>query len=266
MDLAQAFWLGLIQGLTEFLPVSSSAHLILLPRLLGWPDQGLAFDVAVHVGTLAAVMLHFRGQLVGLAADTLASAWRRERVGESQLGWALILGTLPLVLGGLLLSDAAEGVLRAPLVIAAATIGFGVLLWIAARRQGGRDEHDIGPAAALFIGTAQVLAIIPGTSRSGITMTAALWLGLEATAAARFSFLLSMPAIALAGGWKTLQLLGGAVPVDWGVFVLGVGVAGLSAYLCIGAFLALVARLGMTPFVVYRIGLGLVLVWLFAPL
>ena len=264
MDLFQAFWLGLIQGLTEFLPVSSSAHLILLPHLLGWPDQGLAFDVAVHVGTLLAVMLHFRRQLVPLAADTLQSAWHRQRVGESGLGWAIVLGTLPLVLGALVLSDAAETVLRQPLVIAAATIGFGILLWISARRGGQRDERDIGPGAALFIGAAQVLAIIPGTSRSGITMTAALWLGLDATAAARFSFLLSIPAIALAGGWKALQLLGTDVPVDWGVFGLGIGVAGVSAYLCIGAFLALVSRVGMTPFVIYRIGLGLILFWLFA--
>ncbi|MEX0449106.1 undecaprenyl-diphosphate phosphatase [Spiribacter sp. 221] len=264
MDLAQALWLGLIQGLTEFLPVSSSAHLILLPRLLGWPDQGLAFDVAVHVGTLLAVLLYFRRQLMPLAANTLQSAWRRERVGDSRLGWAIVLGTVPLVLGALVLADAAETILRRPLVIAAATVGFGILLWVSARRQGGRDERDIGPGAALFIGAAQVLAIIPGTSRSGITMTAALWLGLDATAAARFSFLLSIPAIALAGAWKALQLAGASVPVHWGMFGVGVGVAGVSAYLCIGAFLALVARVGMTPFVIYRVGLGLILFWLFA--
>lgn len=264
MEPAHALWLGLIQGLTEFLPISSSAHLILLPRLLGWPDQGLAFDVAVHVGTLAAVMLHFRRQLVPLAVDTLASAMRRRPVGDSGLGWAIVLGTLPLVAGALVLSDAAEGVLREPLVIALATIGFGGLLWLSTRRQGRRDERDIGPGAALFIGAAQVLAIIPGTSRSGITMTAALWLGLDATAAARFSFLLSIPAIALAGGWKALQLVGTAAPVNWSVFGLGVAVAGVSAYLCIGAFLALVSRVGMTPFVIYRIGLGLILLWLFA--
>ncbi|MEX0431358.1 undecaprenyl-diphosphate phosphatase [Spiribacter insolitus] len=264
MDLVQAFWLGLIQGLTEFLPISSSAHLILLPRLLGWPDQGLAFDVAVHVGTLLAVLLHFRRQLVPLTTDTLQSVWRRERVGDSGLGWAIVIGTLPLVAGALVLADAADSVLRQPLVIAAATIGFGILLWVSARHQGRRSERDIGPGAALFIGAAQVLAIIPGTSRSGITMTAALWLGLEATAAARFSFLLSIPAIALAGGWKALQLVGTSAPVDWMAFAVGVGVAGVSAYLCIGAFLALVARVGMTPFVVYRIGLGLILIWLFA--
>ena len=264
MDWAQALWLGLIQGVTEFLPISSSAHLILLPQLLGWPDQGLAFDVAVHVGTLLAVMLHFRAQLAPLLVDTLASAWRRQRVGESPLGWALVVGTVPLVAGALVLADAAETVLRGPQVIAWATIGFGLLLWLAARRGGrGRDEHDIGIAQALFIGGAQILAIIPGTSRSGITMTAALWLGLDAAAAARFSFLLSIPAIALAGGWKALQLIGAEAPIDWGVFALGVAVAAISAYACIRAFLALVARVGMTPFVIYRLLLGVLLLGVF---
>lgn len=264
MDAMQAFWLGLVQGLTEFLPISSSAHLILLPRLFDWPDQGLAFDVAVHVGTLLAVMLHFRRQLFPLTRDTLQSVIRRKAVGESQLGWALIIGTAPLVLGALVLADAAETVFRGPLVIALATIGFGLLLWWAARRGGrGRDEHSIGPAAALFIGAAQILAIIPGTSRSGITMTAALWLGLDATAAARFSFLLSIPAIALAGGWKSLQLAGSAEAVNWGLFGIGLGVAAVSAYACIRVFLALVARIGMTPFVLYRLALGVLLLVLF---
>lgn len=257
MDGAQAFWLGLIQGITEFLPISSSAHLILVPQLLGWPDQGLAFDVAVHVGTLLAVMTHFRHQLLPLAGDTLRSAWRREAVGQSGLGWALVIGTVPLVLGALVLADAAETVFRGPQVIAWATIGFGLLLWLAARRgDRGANEYDIGPMQALFIGCAQILAIIPGTSRSGITMTAGLWLGLEATAAARFSFLLSIPAIALAGAWKALQLVNAPAPVDWGIFALGVGVAAVSAYACIRVFLALVARMGMTPFVVYRLALG----------
>jgi undecaprenyl-diphosphatase len=264
MEASQALWLGLIQGLTEFLPISSSAHLIFLPRLFGWPDQGLAFDVAVHVGTLLAVMLHFRRQLSGLIQDTLTSAWRREPVGESGLGWAIILATVPLILGALVLADAAESVFRGPQVIAWATIGFGILLWVAAKRGNrGRNEYSIGLTGALLIGAAQVLAIIPGTSRSGITMTAALWLGLEATAAARFSFLLSIPAIALAGGWKTLQLIGSAQAVDWGNFALGLIVAAMAAYGCIRAFLALVAHVGMTPFVIYRLALGAMLLVLF---
>lgn len=260
MDWAQAFWLAVVQGLTEFLPISSSAHLILLPRLFDWPDQGLGFDVAVHVGTLAAVLCYFRHRLVPLGRDTLTSLLRRQAVGESGLGWAVVIGTVPLVLGGLLLSGPAETVFRAPAVIAWATIGFGLLLWVAARAgRGADDEHAVGPLAALVIGAAQVLAIIPGTSRSGITMTAGLFLGLEPTAAARFSFLLSIPAIGLAGAWKTVQLAGSAAPVAWGQFALGVAVAAIAAYLCIGAFLALLRRIGMTPFVVYRLVLGGVL-------
>ncbi|PWG64919.1 undecaprenyl-diphosphate phosphatase [Sediminicurvatus halobius] len=260
MDWAQAFWLAVVQGLTEFLPISSSAHLILLPRLLGWPDQGLAFDVAVHVGTLAAVLWFFRASLVPLVRDTLASARRRAPVGESRLGWAVVIGSVPLVLGGALLKGPAETVFRAPEVIAWATIGFGVLLWVAARcGRGGHDEHAIGLRDALIIGAAQVLAIIPGTSRSGITMTAGLFLGLEATAAARFSFLLSIPAITLAGIWKGAQLTAGEVAVAWGPFTVGALVAAVSAYLCIRAFLALLARIGMTPFVVYRLLLGALL-------
>ncbi len=264
MELAQALWLGLIQGITEFLPISSSAHLILLPTLLGWPDQGLAFDVAVHVGTLLAVMWHFRQQLVGLSVDTWQSVRYRQVIGESQLAGALIIATVPLVVVAGALAGYVEAYLRGPLVIAWATIGFGVLLWIAARRSGqNRDEYSIGWQAALWIGAAQVLAIIPGTSRSGITMTAALWLGVEATAAARFSFLLSIPAIGLAGGWKTLQLISTAPSVNWTAFGLGVGVAAIAAYACIRVFLALVARVGMTPFVLYRLVLGGVLLLVF---
>lgn len=260
MDWIQAVWLALVQGVTEFLPVSSSAHLILMPKLFDWPDQGLAFDVAVHVGTLAAVLLYFRRSLRPLVADTLASMVQRRMQGEARLGWAVLVATLPLVLGGFLLSDAAETWLRAPEVIAWATIGFGLLLWVAARAgRGGSDEHGIGLGAALLIGCAQVLAIIPGTSRSGITMTAGLFLGLEATAAARFSFLLSIPAIGLAGAWKGLQLATAPQPADWGLITFGAALSGVAAYACIGAFLALLRRIGMTPFVLYRLALGGVL-------
>ena len=264
MDWLQALWLGLIQGITEFLPISSSAHLILVPRLLGWPDQGLAFDVAVHVGTLLAVLWHFRCRLQPLVRDSLLSLREGRAIGEGRLGGALLIATLPLVLAALVLADAAETVFRGPGVIAWATIGFGLLLWLAAQRGGrGRDEHDIGPGQAVLIGCAQVLAIIPGTSRSGITMTAALWLGLDATAAARFSFLLAIPAIALAGSWKAAQLIAAQAPIAWDLFALGVMVAAVSAYLCIRAFLRLVAVIGMTPFVVYRLLLGIFLLAVF---
>lgn len=257
MDLTQAVLLALLQGLTEFLPISSSAHLALFPRLTGAVDQGLAFDVAVHVGTLAAVMTYFRTELRGLlrpaAADPRARALRR------LAGWVL-LGTVPVALAGLLLHDTVATLLRSVTVIAWASIGFGLLLW-AADRYGSRrrDEYSVGWRDALLVGCAQALALIPGTSRSGVTMTAALALGLDARAAARFSFLLSIPVIALAGGYEALGLLRAPVPVHWAALALGALVAGLSAYACIALFLRLLERIGFLPFVIYRVALGLAL-------
>ncbi|WP_435102918.1 undecaprenyl-diphosphate phosphatase [Arhodomonas sp. AD133] len=264
MDWLHAVCLGLLQGLTEFLPISSSAHLILVPVLSDWPDQGLAFDVAVHVGTLLAVLTYFRGTLVRLSADALASIRRRHFQGDGKLAMLLVIATIPIVAAGLLLGDSAEAYLREPLVIAAANIGFGILLWVAHRGwRGRRDESTAGLGDALWIGLAQILAIIPGTSRSGITMTAGLFLGLAPTAAARFSFLLAIPTIALAGGWKAMQLALSPAPAAWDMLLLGAAISAIAAYACIGAFLALLERIGMTPFVAYRLVLGAVLLWVF---
>ncbi len=263
MEWTQAFWLAVVQGLTEFLPVSSSAHLILLPVIAGWPDQGLAFDVAVHVGTLLAVMVYFRRPLRTMLVDTVRALRERRLVGESRLAGLVALATVPIVVGGVLLKEFAEGPLRAPLVIAGTTVGFGLLLWIACRFAGPRREDELRWTDALVIGASQVLAIIPGTSRSGITITAALFLGMTPDAAARFSFLLSIPTIGLAGGWKALILVQQAGPVHWGQILFGVVVSGVAAYLCIGAFLALLERIGMTPFVLYRLVLGVVLLVVF---
>ncbi|MEY8241475.1 MAG: undecaprenyl-diphosphate phosphatase, partial [Cycloclasticus sp.] len=200
MDFVQIIALGLLQGLTEFLPVSSSAHLILLPLLLGWEDQGLAFDVAVHVGTLLAVVTYFRHDLSRLIVGWLASLLRRQHTQDSRLAWLIIIGTIPVGLVGLLLGDWIELYLRSPLVIALATIIFGLLLWWAdAKGVQLRDQQQLTAKDALIIGLYQVLALVPGTSRSGITMTGALLLGLTRDAAARFSFLLSVPLIFLAG-------------------------------------------------------------------
>ncbi|HHM04242.1 MAG TPA: undecaprenyl-diphosphate phosphatase [Gammaproteobacteria bacterium] len=252
--------LALLQGVTEFLPVSSSAHLILLPQLAGWADQGLAFDVAVHVGTLVAVVSYFRREIVILIRDWTQSLRRRRRVGDSALAWAVLLGTVPVGLAGLLLGDLVETQLRTVLVIALATIVFGLLLGWADRRGGGRrSEHSIGWRDVLVIGCAQAVALIPGTSRSGITITAALFMGLSREAAARFSFLLSIPVITLAGGLKVLELAGGTAPAPWGVLLPGALVAAVSAYLCIHFFLQMLKRMGMMPFVAYRLVLGVVL-------
>jgi undecaprenyl-diphosphatase len=264
MDSLHAIYLALLQGLTEFLPISSSAHLILLPRLLGWSDQGLAFDVAVHVGTLAAVLWYFRVEVRHLLSAGLRSLGTQRMDADARLAWFVLLGTLPAAVLGLLLHDIIETYLRSPLVIAATTTGFGVLLGLADwRGRQRRDEHALRTGDVILIGLAQALALIPGTSRSGITMTAGLALGMTRSAAARFSFLLSIPLIAMAGGYETLRLAQQAGPVDWLAILTGAGVSALSAWLCIHFFLKLIERIGMLPFVVYRLLLGAALLWMF---
>ena len=264
MDTLQTVLLALLQGLTEFLPISSSAHLILLPRLLGWGDQGLAFDVAVHVGTLLAVVLYFRHDVQRLFAAWLQSCLERRMSADARLAWLVLLGTVPVAVAGLLLHDVIETYLRSPLVIALATIGFGVLLGLADwRGRQFRSEITLTVPDVIWIGLAQVLALVPGTSRSGITMTAALALGLTRSAAARFSFLLSIPVILLAGGFESLKLVQQLEPVAWGSILLGTAVAAVSAYLCIHFFMRLIERVGMLPFVIYRLLLGAFLLVLF---
>ena len=265
MDALHAIFLALLQGLTEFLPVSSSAHLILLPRLLGWEDQGLAFDVAVHVGTLSAVVLYFRQELVTMTRDWFQSLLTRKNTANSRLAWAVLWGTIPVGLAGLLLKGFIENNLRSELVIAAATIGFGLLLWWAdAKGRGKRDEYSLRISDIFIIGVAQALALIPGTSRSGATMTAGLMLGLSRQAAARFSFLLSIPVIVLAGGLLTIDLIQQPGLVDWRAITIGTVTSAIAAYLCIHVFLKILERIGMLPFVIYRLGLGVLLVYLFA--
>lgn len=264
MDFLQVFILAVLQGLTEFLPISSSAHLILLPLIANWQDQGLAFDVAVHVGTLTAVVCYFRHTLRRLITDWFGSVIHRQVQGESKLAWAVLLGTIPVGLSGLLFNDFISTALRDPLIIALTTIVFGLLLgwadWTGKRQ---RSETQLGWRDVLIIGLAQALALIPGTSRSGITMTAALMLGLSREAAARFSFLLSIPVIFLAGSLKTLELLQSGNSEIWFPLVTGAILAAISAYACIAIFMRLVERIGLWPFVVYRLLLGAVLLWMF---
>jgi undecaprenyl-diphosphatase len=264
MDNLHAIYLALLQGLTEFLPISSSAHLILLPRLLGWTDQGLAFDVAVHVGTLVAVLAYFRVEVLNLLSAWLRSIGTGQTNADARLAWFVMLGTVPAAVLGLLLHDVIGTYLRSPLVIATTTIGFGALLGVADwRGRQRRDEHALRVSDVIFIGLAQALALIPGTSRSGITMTAGLVLGMTRSAAARFSFLLSIPLIMMAGGYETLNLVQQAGPVDWLAILIGAGVSAVSAWLCIHFFLKLIERIGMMPFVVYRLLLGVVLIWMY---
>jgi len=262
MDLLQIFVLAVLQGLTEFLPVSSSAHLILVPIITGWQDQGLAFDVAVHVGTLSAVILYFRTTLKCLIANYFQSIQQRQVVGDSNLAWAVLFGTIPVGLAGLLLGDVIETHLRSPTVIATTTIIFGLLLgWADWYGKQQRTEQGLKWQDVLIIGIAQAIALIPGTSRSGITMTAGLILGLTREAAARFSFLLSIPVIILAGGLKTIELIQSSLEVDWSALLLGMALSAISAYLCISIFMKLLEKIGMWPFVIYRLLLGAVLIF-----
>ncbi|PIE00134.1 MAG: undecaprenyl-diphosphatase [Thiothrix nivea] len=267
MDLIQVFVLAIVQGITEFLPVSSSAHLILVPVLTDWQDQGLAFDVAVHVGTLSAVIIYFRQDIVRLLSAWGSSLVTFELTPDTKLAWAIGFGTIPVGLTGLFFKDLIEIYLRSPLVIATATIIFGLLLW-AADRYGERlrNIYEIQWLDVLLIGLSQAFALIPGTSRSGATMTMALFLGFSRDAAARFSFLLSIPVILLAGALLTRDLLESTVPIDWTALLLGTVLSGISAWICIHYFLKFLSQMGMLPFVIYRLVLGAFLLVMFLPL
>jgi len=261
MDWLQAMVLALIQGLTEFLPISSSAHLLLPSTLFGWADQGLAFDVAVHVGSLMAVLVYFRTEVINMTKAwfiSLPKITSSERLDQdARLAWAVILGTIPVGLVGLLFKSFIEDNFRSAFVIAMSTISFALLLWVADHRsRGNRDEYGLRLKDIMIVGFAQAIALIPGTSRSGITMTAGLMLGLTRQAAARFSFLLSIPVICLAGGLLLYELAQQSAPVAWAEIAIGLGVSSISAYACIHVFLTLIDKIGFLPFIVYRIALG----------
>lgn len=261
MDLLHAAILAVIQGFTEFLPISSSGHLVLAPYFLDWEDQGLAFDVAVHMGTLAAVVLYFRKELIAMALAWLRSVTGGPRSPESRMAWAIIWGTVPVAIAGFFVAGSVEEHLRSPMLVAATTAGFGVLLWLAdfrgARR---RDEFSLSWSDVLVIGLIQALALIPGTSRSGVTMTAGLLLGLTREASARFSFLLAVPVIVAAGSLETVHLLESPVPADWTALGVGALVSAIVAYLTIRWFLSFLGRMGMLPFAIYRLFLAGVIV------
>ncbi|MBK1709338.1 MULTISPECIES: undecaprenyl-diphosphate phosphatase [Marichromatium] len=270
MDTLEIILLALVQGITEFLPISSSGHLILTPLLFGFELQELAFDVALHLGTLGAVTLYFRREIARMTVAVLGSLrHRRFDDPDARLGWMIVLATVPVVVLGLPLKLVLEFLRDDPTliatVIAATSIGFGLLLWWSdwrgARR---RDEYSLGWRGALVVGVMQALAIIPGTSRSGITITAGLLLGLTRRAASRFSFLLAIPTILMAGTVEGIELAGQGAAVDWMGLALGAVWSMLFAYLTIHLFLRFIERVSMLPFVLYRVALGgliLLLVW-----
>lgn len=263
MDFLQVIVLALVQGISEFLPISSSAHLVLVPKLLGWQDQGLAFDVAVHVGTLTAILFYFKDSLKKLLADFFASMMHRKKVGDSTIVWSVGFATLPVGLCGLALNDIIEQYARSGIIIAITTILFALVLFIADKNHGLKSEYDMTIKLAFIIGLAQAIALIPGVSRSGITMSTALLLGFSRTASANFSFLMSIPVILLAGLLETVKLVNSPWHISWSDLILGAVVSGVSAYICVRLFMALISKMSMLPFVVYRLVLGVFLIAVF---
>lgn len=257
--------LALTQGLTEFLPVSSSAHLILLPLIMHTPDQGLVFDISLHIGTLLAVLYYFRLKIKWLIIGFFKSFKPKTKMGvHSKLAWSLIIGSLPIAVGGMLLHSTIENFARSPLVIGYASILFGLLLYFAEKMgTQTRTLRSFTLRNAVFIGCMQVMALIPGTSRSGITLTGGLFLGFNRKTAATFSFLLSIPAILMAGTYASTQLINASIHMHWYDFMIGMSVSAISAFCCIHLFLKLINKIGLLPFVIYRIILGIVLIFIF---
>lgn len=264
MDFLHVLLLALVQALTEFLPISSSAHLYLAGEWFGSGYQGLVFDLGLHLGTLLAVLVYFRRDWLALAVA--AWHWRPGKPldAEQRMLLGLVLATIPGGLAALALGDAGATALRTYTIIGCTQIVFGALLFRAfARAAGSRtDERGLTVGRAVLVGCAQALALVPGVSRSGITMTAGLLLGLERQAAARFSFLLAVPITAAAALHGVAELLKDGGDTDAGSFWLGATISAVAGLACIHFFLATIRRIGMLPFFVYRLGLGLVLLGL----
>jgi undecaprenyl-diphosphatase len=260
----QALVLAAVQGVTEFLPISSSGHLILVPYFLKWPDQGLAFDIATHVGTLLAILVYFRRDVRDLVVGFFTGQPRSADgdYNPRHLAWMIVLATVPAGIAGLLLKDWVETQARSALLVAGTTIVYGLLLGVADRLgRHAKKLGEIGWQAALVIGMAQALAIIPGTSRSGITITAALLLGLTRPAAARFSFLLGIPVFSLAAAKQALDLLEtGVTAAELVPMGIGLAASAVIGYAVIAWLLQWLRSRSLTVFVVYRLLLGAVIV------
>lgn len=254
MTWIQIVVLAVVQGLTEILPISSSGHLVLVPNVLGWTDQGLVFDVAVHFGSLGAICLYFREDVRALVRGGLQLATGRYGSLESRMALGIGIGTVPAAIAGLLLAGWISANLRDPMVVVATLSGYGILLAVADRvgRQ-TRVVSDVRLGDALVIGLAQALALVPGTSRSGVTITAGMLLGLKRQDAARFSFLLSAPVILLATIYEAGTLLIEGGRVSWSELAAGAAIAGLVAYCSIAFFMRFVTQRGLLPFTIYRL-------------
>ncbi len=262
MSIEQLLLLALIQGLTEFLPISSSAHLILLPDLTGFEDQGVAIDIAVHVGSLGAVITYFRAEVLRMIR-AIPELLRGNIAGDARLLFFLTIATIPAILfgAGLAVLDLDEA-LRDRRVIAWASIIFGVVLYVADRfAKSDRNLTHLTTGQVVGIGFAQALALIPGTSRSGITMTAGRAFGLQRVEAARFSMLLSIPIILASGLFASLDLISEGGAGAAGEAAIAGALSFVSALVTIWIFLKILNRVGFTPFILYRIALGIALLW-----
>jgi undecaprenyl-diphosphatase len=265
VDLLVAVLLGIVQGLTEFLPVSSSAHLILARAFFGWDADvfGLAFDVALHAGTLVAVVAYFRGEVAAMIAAVPAAA--TARAGPGKMARLIVIGTLPVVVVGVLFADWLEATLRTPVVIAV-TLTIGGIALLLAERLGShrRNEESLTATDAILLGTAQASALVPGMSRSGSTIVVGMWLGMTRESAARFSFLLGIPAIAAAAAKEGAHLLRtGLTPDDMILFAVGMVTSAVVGYLTIKYFLRFLAGHRLDVFAYYRLALAAAtVIWL----
>lgn len=264
LTLLQLFVLTIVQGITEFLPISSSGHLLLVPVVTGWPDQGLDLDAAVHVGTLLAVLVYFWRDVIRLMATPLPKGGK-DRRDARRLLFYLAVGTVPAIVAGYLIHTYAPEIFRSAKIVAWTVLGYGVLLYLVDRFSPRikRIEH-IGLGGALLIGTAQMLALVPGTSRSGITMTAGRLLGLERPEAARYAMLLSIPATAAAGALALKDVVSGESAVSMSQTGIAIGLTFVFALLAIWFLMAVLRRISFAPFALYRVLLGVALiVWLY---
>ena len=264
MPIIHAIVLGLVQGLSEFLPISSSGHLLLTPWLFGWNDFSdvsveKAFDVALHLGTLIAVIAYFRKDLVVYVRDGLRMVVQKEkpRTTEGQLAWLLVVASIPAALFGAIAGNWIDEHLGKPVIIAASLIFFGLLLAWADRRLGKRKFEEMNSRDAIVIGLAQVIALNPGTSRSGISISAARILGFDRDTAVRFSFLLSVPVTAGAVAVKLLELFKDGIPEGLVIpMIVGIVTAGISGWLAVAGLLKLIRSKSFDAFVMYRVIAG----------
>jgi undecaprenyl-diphosphatase len=269
MNALQAIVLGLVQGLTEFLPISSSGHLRIVPAFFGWDDPGAAFTAVIQLGTMAAVLLYFRADLIRIALAWLRSVRDRSarRELDARIGWYIVLGTIPIGIFGVLFKDQIETGARDLYLIGTTLIVLGLVLLVA-DKVGTHDRsiEQIRTKDGFVVGMAQALALIPGVSRSGATITAGLFMGFDRTAAARFSFLLSIPAVVLSGLLELGSILSGEEGETTSVFGLAVAtlLAFVTGYLSIAFLLRYLANHSTGIFVAYRVVLGVLVLVLTA--